>query len=724
MRRCADGTLRVEEIKSGDPDRIPPAWRRAARLQASVYAWMLAESRGEAVSAELVWLDPEAAPVRRELVSLDAAERWAALAPAFDALLAEHDAAILRRQRARQAAAEVVFPYPALRPGQAEIAAAVTRALEHGEHLLVQAATGSGKTAAALTPALRHALAKGRRLFVLTASTLQQHLVMETLRRLAPPAPIALAVRVRSRERLCGTGTLRCEERRCAFSGEGAALLSPGGAALPAALSLPVLEPDAILEGAAALEVCPFELSLDLARRAAVTVCDYNYAIDPGVALPELRDPAQRRNTILLADEVHALPGRARSALGASLDGWAVAAAIERAALGSAPLHRRQRELLERLAGWLEDLAGELAPAEAAPTEWLAEREIPAASLEELADDFDRTARETLAWYEGHAPLAEPDPFLESAFALYRLRSTFNRGAKGYASLVGRRDGAPRLERFCRDPAPALRPLLAGCHAFVGLSGTLPAPEVLAELIGLDPDRRTLLDVPPAFGAHQRRLVIDVSIDTRWRAREQAARAVAARLAALAAAVPGGCLAVLPSHAAVDRVREALPATRLPVLVQRPEHDEAERRRLVEEACAGGPCLLLAVAGGALAEGVDYPAGRLSAVAVVGPCLPAPDTRQVLLEELYEERFGRGFEVAYALPGMTRVIQSVGRLLRAESDRGVVALLGRRFLRAPYRDLLPEAWLAGRTPESWVGDPASAAAAFFGEAQGGADTTT
>jgi DNA excision repair protein ERCC-2 len=111
-------------------------------------------------------------------------------------------------------------------------------------------------------------------------------------------------------------------------------------------------------------------------------------------------------------------------------------------------------------------------------------------------------------------------------------------------------------------------------------------------------------------------------------------------------------------------------------------------------------------------------------VAVVGPCLPAPDARQALLEELYEERFGRGFEVAYAVPGMTRVIQSAGRLLRSERDRGIVALLGRRFLRAPYRDLLPESWLDGRPAEEWVGDPAAVAAAFFAEPPRGPATTT
>jgi Rad3-related DNA helicase len=123
--------------------------------------------------------------------------------------------------------------------------------------------------------------------------------------------------------------------------------------------------------------------------------------------------------------------------------------------------------------------------------------------------------------------------------------------------------------------------------------------------------------------------------------------------------------------------------------------------------------LLLAAAGGVFGEGVEWP-GSLAGVAVVGPCLPPPDLARELLRRRYEERFGDGFQLAYALPGMTRVIQGAGRLIRSERDRGVVALYGRRFLEEPWRSLLPDEWLAGGGAEDLVGDPAQVARAFFG----------
>lgn len=713
VRRGADGVLRVEELKSGTHQGLAPRRLAAHHLQAALYAWMLAATRREAVVAELVWLDGHARAVLREPTRFGDAAREEALQAALAAISAEAEAQAARRARARATAGAVRFPHPTPRPGQVRLSRSVARALEQGEHLLVEAETGSGKTAAALTPALRHAMASGRRLFFLTASALQQHLAMETLRRLAPSEEIALAVRIRARERMCATQHLRCHETTCPYASDYARRLAPLLATFPSPSDPPVLEPERIRARGESLQLCPFELSLDLARRATVTVCDVNYAIDPGVALHELRNARTLRDAILVVDEVHALPDRARAGLGAELDGQRAAAAVEAAALGGSPLHRRQRELLEALLQLLDQLAREAEPSGGDPREWLVEHEPPVEALEELGAAFDEATQETLdACGEAPAP-SSPNPFLETAFSLHRLRRTFAEDLPGFASLVGRRAGMPRLERFCRDPAPSLRPLLTGCHAFVGLSGTLPAPEVLADVLGLDPERRALLRLPGPFGEHQRRLVIDPHLDTRWRTRSRDARPIAAALSALARAVPAGCLAVLPSHAAVAQMRALLYGSELPVICQGPEDDESRRRRLVEEVCAGGPCLLLAVAGGALAEGVDYPSGGLAAVAVVGPCPPAPNPRQALLEELYEERFGRGFDLAYALPGMVRVMQSAGRLVRSEADRGVIALLGRRFLRAPYRDLIPESWLAGRAPEDWVGDPAAVARAFF-----------
>ena len=125
--------------------------------------------------------------------------------------------------------------------------------------------------------------------------------------------------------------------------------------------------------------------------------------------------------------------------------------------------------------------------------------------------------------------------------------------------------------------------------------------------------------------------------------------------------------------------------------------------------------LLLSVAGGVFAEGVDYPGDMLQAVIVVGPCLPGVGLEQKLLQDHFEERFEKGFEYAFVVPGMTRVIQAAGRLIRSANDRGVIALLDRRFLDLPYVDYLPTDWIPEEGPRALAGNPAEVARSFFAE---------
>jgi len=705
VRPAGDGGWLVEELKSSSARREP--WLPAWRLQAGLYARMLEGTRGAPARAELVWLGGDAAV--RERVDLSRADLERALASALDGCLGELERRRALRAAWRSAAQGVRFPHPSLRPGQAQILASVEGALARGEQLLIEASTGSGKTAAVLMPALRFAMASGRRLTVLTASTLQQHLAIETLERLAPGG-VPLVARLRAKPRMCTRGDLLCHESTCE-SAAGYAEKRDAGRLVERCFDARGLAlPDAVFALGGEARACPYELQLDAAREALATVCDFNYAIDPAVALPELRDPAELRETILVIDEIHQLPERARDALSVRLDGARVKAAVDASALGSSALHREAREACEALHA---ELAATLAEAGALPDGGWCAHEPPLEALESIGRELQRLSLAAIRALGGAPPGGPFEALLEVSFTLDRfLRSA--RGDAGFVSLVGRERGEPQLERYCRDPSRPLARLLGSCHALIGCSATLSPPEWFAALLGLDPARAVHERIAPADPGERRALVIDASVTTAEKTRARELPRIARRLAALCEAVPGNCLALLPSHAFLEAVRAALPVRGRRVLAQARGDGESERSALVGELRRRDDVLLLAVAGGALAEGVDYAGTRLGAVAVVGPCLPAVDAHRALLEEHYAEQFERGFELAYAVPGMIRVVQSAGRLLRGESDRGVIALFDRRFLREPWRSLLPIDWLAGREPEALVGDPAEVARAFFG----------
>jgi DNA excision repair protein ERCC-2 len=704
LRPDAQGWV-VEELKHvarGAPSR---ALREAASVQAALYAWMLESARGAACRAELVWLAGGAVIAREPAaLSRDEALGWldTTIARCIEQAVADHE----ERARRRAAAASVVLPFAQPRAGQAEIAAAVERALAAGEHLLLEAPTGLGKTAAVLTAALRFALANDARLVVLTSRTLQQRLALETLRRIAPPG-VRVAAQLRAKRAMCATGEGKCHEDVCPYARTHRAAAAEH--ALPArALASGVASADDVFALGTAHGACPFELAADVARSACATVADANYAFDPAVALPELRDPEALARTILVIDEAHALPARARDARTARLSAAALHQAIDRIALGSSPAHARMRELAETLAAALEALVQE---AVGDARDGCVLGGFAAGEAEALRERLEAGLAEALADLAGAPAFGPHEAFLALAADALAFFETPTSGA--YRALAGRANGEAFLERACLDAAPELARILGAARSVVAISATLSPAEWYASLLGLDARRLAVARIAGASRAERLRVVIDAKLQTTFAVRERELPKLVKRLGALADATPGNVLVVAPSFAWLAQLARALEAAGRTIACEQPGGDARARESWLAALRSQRGVLGLAIAGGALSEGFDTSGLGLRAVAVLGPCLPAADPRRELEREHYDELHGDGFALAYALPGMTRAIQSAGRLLRQDEDRGVVALYGARFLREPYRSLLPDAWLRGGEPEALVGDPARAARAFF-----------
>jgi DNA excision repair protein ERCC-2 len=704
LRPHADGELVVEELKHIANAEAGTWLREAASVQAQLYAWLLEAARGARVGAELVWLARDGSVRAREPAAIGRADTLAWLDAWAHGTIrgAELREAELARRRA--ASASVAFPFATLREGQAEVLEAAELSLAAREHLLLEAPTGLGKTAAVLTSALRFALANDLRLFVLTSRTLQQRLAIETLRRIAPPG-IRVAAHLRNRSAMCANGEVNCHEEVCGYARTHRVAVARHDL-LAASLASGLALPDDLFALGRTLGACPFELMADAAREACVTVADTNYAFDPVVALPELRDPAVLARSVLVIDEAHALPARTRDALTARLSESALRAAQERVALGSGPIHAQLREVLGELANALEacvrDAVGD-AP-DACVLGGFAPRDAEA-----LRDLLDRAIDEVLTDLAGGPVLGPHAAFLDAAFGALAY---FAAPASGtHRELVGRANGEAFVERACIDAAPHLARTLGAAHSVIAMSATLSPPDWHARLSGLDAKRVAVVRVRGEDRSARLRVVVDPRVECTFEARARELPKLTKRLCALADATPGNTLVVGPSFAWLAQLGRALEDAGRRVACEQPGADARERWLASLRGERG--VLALAIAGGAFTEGFDTSGLGLRAIAVLGPCLPARDVRGELAREHYDETLGDGFALAYALPGMTRVIQSVGRLLRQDDDHGVVALYGARFLREPYRGLLPEAWLRGGEPEELVSDPARVAHAFF-----------
>ncbi len=478
LRKTEGGGLVVEEIKSVRRDgSLSAAVRQMYEQQARLYAWMLnrrnleddgaepsetekpeAENHGGleggGLAAELVLIEIGSDVIDRERVELDLARLERGVKQRIDALLRAYEEQHAALAGRRGAAERLEFPYDRLRAGQQEIVDAIDLTLEQEGHLLVEAPTGIGKTVAALFPALRFALAHDKRVFVLTAKTLQQTMATSVLELLNREGAFH-SLQLRAKSKMCANDEILCHEEYCPYAREYFGKLHSSKIVRRIQETHTTLLPDDIFDAAQAVEVCPFEVSLELSREAQVVVCDYNYAFDPYVGLTDFSGENDLSDVILIVDEIHNLVERGRGYYSPSLSASTTRRVAE-AMTGGAPIQRRIVALAHRLTALIEsttttaldDVSGDVRAAEV---------ELPEDELFQLRVDFDEVFIDYLEHRRETSSFRANDLFVSLYFDLLRFLNgmvlakgpAFSRYAERF-----RDDAALRI--LCKDPSRQL----------------------------------------------------------------------------------------------------------------------------------------------------------------------------------------------------------------------------------------------------------------------------
>ena len=698
-----DGTVVIDEIKTtaAPTDAITKDMNPCHWAQGMVYGAICAEQRElETLDVRLTYYQIDTDEIIRYTRHFSAAELDAFLNDLLRQYLPWARRQLDWVEARNRSLGALQFPFPVYRPGQRALAGEVYRACAAGKaeqkggtRLFCQAPTGIGKTMSVLFPALK-AVGQGGPVFYLTARGTTRAAAENALALLrASDADLKLrSVTLTAKDKICMQDRRECTPEACPYA---KGYYDRVRTALWDALDTHALTADALQMLARRHKVCPFELGLDLSLWCDVVIGDYNYLFDPVVHLERFFDTAG--DYLFLLDEAHNLPDRARGMHSAVLAKSAFYDAKKRLGKGKSSLKNALTKVNDIFIEWRHRC--EEAPGDSRFGRTFFEK----SRADALDRALTRLCEPLEIWLDEHR---DPDETHEALLQLYfdirawlRVADTFD---DHFVLQISAHGSEVRAAMLCLDPSDFLAADFAKGRAAVLFSATLAPAGYYRDLCGLPDARAVALRSP--FDTEHLGLWCARHVSTRYKDRADSIAKVADLLAVMSGARAGHYLAFFPSYSYLQQVWEDFTVRYpdQPTLCQESAMDEGKRAEFLAQfqKSDGRPLLGFAVLGGVFGEGVDLTGESLIGAAIVSPGLPQVGPRQEQLRDYFEQTRGSGFDYAYRFPGMNKVLQAAGRVIRTPEDRGVVLLIDDRFLAPDTRRLMPPHWEQLKTVDS------------------------
>ncbi|TXJ80851.1 ATP-dependent DNA helicase [Listeria innocua] len=690
----ADGVINgemIDEIKTTEVemDEITEDFRPLHWAQLICYGFMLAEKSDLAeVTLQLTYYQVADKEVkqftrvmsRKEMSTfvddlLSKYAIWAKMSAAWE----------MKRNKSIQ---ELTFPYDSYRRGQRELAIAVYRTVMDDEKLFCEAPTGIGKTMSTLFPSVK-AMGEGKadKLFYFTAKTITRQVAEDALDEMRRKGLGARSVTITAKDKICFLDERKCDPEHCQFARGYYDRLNE---ALFDMLQTEETITRSVVEAfARKYTLCPFELSLDVALFCDVIVCDYNYLFDPVVYLKRFFADGPGRYTFLV-DEVHNLVDRARSMFSATLS--------------KSIIMQVKRELDKKTDKKLLNSVTAMNKIMIALNKQLAEENKTIYVKKEALSDWNEAVLKfsyvAKDWLPKNTEAKAQADVLELYFESLRYLKIAELYDKRYVTQITRNRSDVLIKQLCLDPAFLLSEKLKLGASSVLFSATLRPIDYYTNLLGGNNDTSRLTFASP-FKQNNMHLMVADYISTKYQRRENSLESVIDALYAMLSGKKGNYLFFFPSFQYLETAFELFSEKYPEVRAQKQQSfmNEAEREEFLAAFETGreetfvGFCVL----GGVFSEGVDLRGERLIGTAIVGVGLAQMNVESDLIKDYYNETIGRGFDYAYQIPGMNKVLQAVGRVIRGEKDQGVVLLIEERFATEGYKALFPAHWNHART---------------------------
>ena len=685
-------------------DEIKGTYRDLSRMevpvevhlaQAKCYAYIYGQQHGQMrMGVRMIYADLETEELRyfEETYAMEELSGW------FRDLMAEYGKWVsfesLWQERRAESLKKLIFPFD-YREGQKDLAVSVYRTIARKKRLFIQAPTGVGKTLSVLFPALK-AMGEGlaSRIFYLTARTITRTVAVDALDLLRQQGMELKTVVLTAKEKLCVCEKPECDPDHCPRAKGHFDRINQ------AVYELWTTGPDActrevILESAERYKVCPFELSLDLAVWVDTLICDYNYVFDPNVSLKRFFADGVREDYLFLIDEAHNLVERGREMYSASLE--------KEAFLQMKKLLRGKREgLTKALDGCNRYLLTLKRECESGF------QILPQVGGFEL--QLQRLSAELDKYLEQPVPEEIREQVMEFYFSVWNFLGICDRLDDNYVIYTDfSEEGHFWLHLYCVRPAENLRQCL-DC----GTATLLPVNYYKDLLTGNLEDYAVYAKSP--FDPANRLLLVGTDVSSRYSRRVASEYERMARYIHETVTVKtGNYLVFAPSYQVMEQVADRCVAYEdMECIRQESGMAEEEREAFLKkfEKERNHSLVGFCVMGGIFSEGIDLTEDRLIGALIIGTGLPQVCREREIVKEYFDKKGMDGFAYAYQYPGMNKVLQAAGRVIRTEADRGMILLMDDRFATISYQRLFPREWeqhaycqvdsLAGQLQEFWL----------------------
>lgn len=675
----------VDEIKGvlRELDRVQePAGIHLA--QAKCYASMVAEQEGvDEIGVQMTYCQMETEEVKRFQYSYRSNE----LKVWFDEVIRQYEKWAkfqIEWRKARNASVKgIEFPFP-YRKGQRDLAVSVYRTILRKKKLFIQAPTGVGKTISTVFPAVKAVGEElGEKIFYLTAKTITRTVAEQAFETLREQNLKFKVITLTAKEKICFCEETSCNPDDCPYAKGHFDRVND--AVYELLMRENVMSREVLEAQARKHKVCPFEMALDVSTWVDGVICDYNYVFDPDARLRRFFAEGGAGGYLFLIDEAHNLVERGRQMYSAELckeDFLAVKKLVK----GEAPRFAKRLEACNKILLAMKKECENYKVLDNISHFGIQLMNVLSETDRYLEECVDKEVRETV---------------LDFYFQVRSFLNIYDGLDENYVIYTEyQENGRFVLKLFCVNPAANLQKCLDKGNSAVFFSATLLPIQYYKRLLSTEKDNYAVY-IDSSFDTKKRLLMNGVDVSTRYtmRSREMYQR-YAIYIFRVVKAKMGNYLIFFPSYRFMEDVYQeftqllASDEEEMELVIQQKHMDEEERENFLRAFEMGREKSLIGfgVLGGIFSEGIDLTNEKLIGTLIIGTGLPQVCNEREILKSYFDQKGLYGFDYAYRYPGMNKVLQAAGRVIRTEDDRGVILLLDERFQREKGKEIFPKEW--------------------------------